>query len=170
MRRAEALQALRKLGIGNPELPLCIKGEILQMSIVAGDSGGQIARKMIRDEVNSCFFRDDDGPMVLRHRAKWASIARMVLLATTKLVPMELKLAMAVKPDDPAGSMRQAKLNPKPLTLNPRPKTLELFPNRPWPDDDWSSRFSFPLLFPSSLHLFSLFFSPVSRPPQHQGF
>jgi hypothetical protein len=41
-----------------------------------------------------------------------------VLLATTKLELMELKLAMAVKPDDPAGPMRQAKLN---LTLNPKP-------------------------------------------------
>jgi hypothetical protein len=31
-----------------------------------------------------------------------------VLLATTKLELMELKLAMAVKPDDPSGPMRQA--------------------------------------------------------------
>jgi hypothetical protein len=51
VRRAEALQALRKLGVDNPELPLCIKSEILQMSIVAADSGGQIARRMIRDQV-----------------------------------------------------------------------------------------------------------------------
>ena len=44
VRRAEAVQALRKLGIENPDLPACIQGELLQISIAHVDGGGNIAR------------------------------------------------------------------------------------------------------------------------------
>eukprot|EP00286_Rhodomonas_abbreviata_P025128 CAMPEP_0181312840 /NCGR_PEP_ID=MMETSP1101-20121128/13919_1 /TAXON_ID=46948 /ORGANISM="Rhodomonas abbreviata, Strain Caron Lab Isolate" /LENGTH=545 /DNA_ID=CAMNT_0023419733 /DNA_START=176 /DNA_END=1810 /DNA_ORIENTATION=+ len=108
-RREEAFRALRKLGVPvvqNHEMPKKIR-DTLMMEAMKGRGGiGDNSRRFISNEINDCFFRDDDGRMLLRDRDRWWSLIEAVLRYRAAIEEENWLEALGVEPDDPNNPFR----------------------------------------------------------------
>ena len=109
-RRLEAFRALRKQAVGllqNEELPQRIRDTLIREALLGTGHVGMCARRMVKDQVANCFFRDDDGQMLLRDKDRWWSLAELLLRSMSKMKCDDWGSALSVKPDDPHGPFRQ---------------------------------------------------------------
>eukprot|EP00960_Hanusia_phi_P056398 763255-Hanusia_phi.AAC.1 len=109
-RRLEAFRALRKQAVGllqNEELPQRIRDTLIREALLGTGHVGMCARRMVKDQVANCFFRDDDGQMLLRDKERWWSLAELMLRSMSRMECEDWPSALSVKPDDPHGPFRQ---------------------------------------------------------------
>lgn len=108
-RREEAFRALRKLGVPvvqNHELPKKIRSTLMGEAMRGRGGIGDNSRRLISNEVNDCFFRDDDGRMLLRDRERWWALVDLVIKYRVGLEEEDWLTALGVQPDDPNSPFR----------------------------------------------------------------
>jgi len=91
----------------NEELPQRIRDTLIREALLGTGHVGMCARRMVKDQVANCFFRDDDGQMLLRDKERWWSLAELMLRSMSKMDCEDWPSALSVKPDDPHGPFRQ---------------------------------------------------------------